>query len=87
MLRVLLYLVLLVLLVRAMTRLWKGMVEGASGQPPRSTGVSPSGVRMVRDPMCGTFVVPSRAVELVVGREAIYFCSSSCRDKYRERTA
>jgi YHS domain-containing protein len=38
---------------------------------------------MVRDPVCGTFVVPDRALMLSVGRRELYFCSSACRDKYR----
>jgi YHS domain-containing protein len=40
---------------------------------------------MVRDPVCGTFVVPDRAIALMVGRENLYFCSTACRDTYRAR--
>jgi YHS domain-containing protein len=40
---------------------------------------------MARDPVCGTFVVPERAVTLSVGRDHIHFCSVNCRDKYRAR--
>ena len=43
----------------------------------------PRGVQMVRDPVCGTFVVPDRAVTLVDGRARVFFCSDACRDKYR----
>ena len=42
---------------------------------------------MVRDPVCGTFVLPASAVTLVDGRARLYFCSDACRDKYRARTA
>jgi YHS domain-containing protein len=42
---------------------------------------------MVRDPVCGTFVLPASAVTLADGRARIYFCSETCRDKYRARTA
>jgi YHS domain-containing protein len=42
---------------------------------------------MVRDPVCGTFVVPERAVSLTVGRELLHFCSVACRDAYRTRPA
>jgi YHS domain-containing protein len=42
---------------------------------------------MVRDPVCGTFVVPDRAVRLTDGREPVFFCSTACRDKFRARTA
>jgi len=36
----------------------------------------------VRDPVCGTFVVPDRALMLSVGRQQLYFCSPACRDAY-----
>jgi YHS domain-containing protein len=42
---------------------------------------------MQRDPVCGTFVVPERAVTLLVGQQQMYFCSISCRDKYRAQLA
>jgi YHS domain-containing protein len=45
------------------------------------------GVHMERDPVCGTFVVPHRAVSLIEGRRQIYFCSPRCRDAYRARIA
>jgi YHS domain-containing protein len=40
---------------------------------------------MVRDPVCGTFVVPERAVTIADGRTTVSFCSEACRDKYRAR--
>jgi hypothetical protein len=42
---------------------------------------------MERDPVCGTFVVPERAVKLTTGREDRFFCSVACRDAYRARGA
>jgi YHS domain-containing protein len=42
---------------------------------------------MVRDPVCGTYVIPDRAVPLLDGSQRVYFCSATCRDKYRARTA
>ena len=39
---------------------------------------------MVRDPVCGTYVVPGKALELARGRETLYFCSEKCRDEYSE---
>jgi len=53
----------------------------AAEQQPREA------VHMARDPVCGTFVVPERAVSVAVGRERVYFCSEKCRDAYRARTA
>jgi len=45
--------------------------------------VPQQGVPMVRDPVCGTFVLPERAVSLTDGRTACSFCSNTCRDKSR----
>ena len=83
--RLALFLVLAVLVARAFWRLLDGIIEGASGG--RRVGVPDRGVQMVRDPVCGTFVVADRAVTLVDGRSRVYFCSDACRDRYRARTA
>jgi len=85
MLRVFIYTVLLILFARAVAKFWSGIVEGASGVPPRerSSHVPQRGVQMARDPVCGTFVVPGRAVTLSVAGEALYFCSAECRDRFR----
>ena len=81
MLRFVLILVLSILLSRIFWRIVSSFREGvAEGQRP---GVSPRGVPMVRDPVCGTFVLPERAVTLIHGRERVSFCSVACRDKYR----
>ena len=87
MLRFVIYSVLLTLFVRALSRFWGGILEGASGRPPRSTNVPQRGVAMVRDPVCGTFVVPERALTVSDGRAPVYFCSAACRDQYRARSA
>ena len=85
MLRLALVLILIVAVARAFWRIVDGIVEGISGRP--RAGRSPSGGRMVRDPVCGTFVLPDRAVMLDVGSHRVWFCSAACRDKYRARTA
>jgi YHS domain-containing protein len=84
--RLIFYAVLIVLLTRALAKLWGGLREGMSGRPPGSSAVPRKGVQMVRDPVCGTFVVPSNAFRISDGQTPVYFCSASCRDKYR-RTA
>jgi YHS domain-containing protein len=85
--RLILYLVLLVLFARAVNRLWHGILEGMQAPGRGSSSVPQRGVQMVRDPVCGTFVVPDRALSLSVGREELFFCSAACRDAYRARTA
>ena len=88
MLRFILLSLLLTLAVRAIGRLFDAFMDGMRGgdAAPR-TRVPQRGVQMARDPVCGTFVVPERAVSSVIGRERVYFCSTACRDKYRVRTA
>ncbi len=73
--------------VRAFWRLLDGIIEGATGSRRRGGQVPQRGVQMVRDPVCGTFLVADRAVTLVDGRTRLFFCSDACRDTYRKRTA
>jgi YHS domain-containing protein len=86
MLRLALFLVLAIFAARAFWRLVDGIIDGVTG--PRPRGQTPQrGVSMARDPVCGTFVLPERAVALVEGRSRLFFCSNHCRDEYRARTA
>ncbi len=82
MLRFVLLLALSIVISRMFWRIVRSFREGVAGGQ-RQPGVPPRGVAMVRDPVCGTFVLPERAVTLVHGRERVSFCSDACRDKYR----
>ncbi len=83
MLRLVLILLLIIFLARAFWRLVDGVIAGMSGQPTsRRTPVPTRGVQMERDPVCGTYVIPERAVALTDGSRRVYFCSTACRDKY-----
>ena len=84
--RFILLLILLTIAARIFWRVVDGLIEGATGQSRSKRSSAPS-VPMVRDPVCGTFVLPDRAVTLVDGRQRVYFCSDRCRDTYRARTA
>ena len=86
--RGLLFLLLLFFLARAGWRLLEGVVRGA--QEPaagrrRATPAQPAAVKMVRDPVCGTFVVPGKALSLTTGPTTAYFCSEECRSRYQVR--
>jgi YHS domain-containing protein len=86
MLRLILFLVLAIIVGRAFWRLVDGIVAGVSGRPlDGSRSVAQHGVQMVRDPICGTFLLPDRALVLSVGGTRLFFCSDACRDKYRAR--
>lgn len=81
MLRVLLEIVVLLLIARAVWRMVSGMVAISTG--PRRTAArrDPSPVKLVRDPVCGTYVSPDSAVS----DRGNYFCSDKCRNEYRSR--
>ena len=85
----LLLLVLAMVMARAISRVMGGVMEGLSGRAPRSDGgnVPARGVQMVRDPVCGTYVIPDRALSVPDGSGRVFFCSADCRDKYRARPA
>jgi tetratricopeptide (TPR) repeat protein len=74
--------VFVLLAARAFWRLVGGIVQGIAGTP-RDVAPPSRGVAMVRDPVCGTFVLPDRAVTLAAGGQRLYFCSAACRDAYR----
>jgi YHS domain-containing protein len=84
--RVLLILVLSIIVSRMFWRMVESFIEGVRGGS-RTPAPPLRGVSMVRDPVCGTFVLPDRAVTLLDGRNRVFFCSAACRDKYRARTA
>ena len=81
-LRTLLLLILVLLLVRALMRLLGGVVQGVSGSERARHRHARPPVKMVADPVCGTFVVPGKALQLARGRETLYFCSEKCRDQW-----
>ena len=60
-------------------RFVSGVIEGATG---RSKVAKPKGVSLVQDPVCGMFVVRSRAVTIKREGTVKYFCSDQCRRKY-----
>ena len=85
MIRLALVLLLFVFIARTFWRAFDGILEGLSGRPP---GTTPQrGTHMVRDPVCGTFILPGQAVTLADGSRRVSFCSTNCRDKYRAAIA
>ncbi len=83
--RFLIWALFLLVIWRAVWSLISGIVQGASVPPPGTRTPPEMGERMVRDPVCGTFVLPSRALSLDDRRGTHYFCSDACRKKYRSR--
>ena len=78
MLRVLLFALLVIFAARSLSRLFSGIVDGLAGRDRQLD----QSVHMVRDPVCGTFVVPSQELMVVRGRRVLFFCSERCRAAY-----
>jgi hypothetical protein len=80
--RLILWAILLVIVVRSLSRLLHGVLEGAGytrePNPQRSVG-------LVRDPVCGVFVVPGKSLSDGTGSSTRYFCSEDCRRKWIKR--
>ena len=86
--RYILLLLLLVFLARFVSRLLRGIMQGMAGTEPQARGRSAPNspaVKMARDPVCGTYVVPGKALEMTQGRETLFFCSEKCRTQYLEQ--
>jgi YHS domain-containing protein len=87
--RILLWALLLFVVFRTIGRLIRGIGEGARGTTTRRGhgpgAASPKGELMVRDPVCGTFVVPSRALSYRDKNGPQCFCSDTCRQAYVSR--
>ncbi len=81
MLRLLLQFILLLLIIRAVVRLFAGISRGLQEPSAKSSRAS-SAVALVRDPVCGTYVVPGRALAARDGALVRYFCSERCRDEF-----
>jgi len=64
-------------LLRIAFRFVAGVIQGLR-EPPAA---GPSGVEMVRDRVCNTFLPRERAVTANVGGREMHFCSAACRDR------
>jgi YHS domain-containing protein len=83
--RTLLIFLLILFAVRFVMRLLGAIVQGATDPNPRRRRSGSMAVKMVADPVCGTYVVPGKALQLARGRETFYFCSEKCRDQWSLR--
>ena len=76
--RLLLVAVFLLLIAWAFWKVVDGIIEAFGGLPSR--GKSP--MKLVRDPVCGTWVSPRESLGLRAGNTTHYFCSDACRAKF-----
>ena len=85
MVRALLLFLFFLFVARAFWRLVEGVARGAMGegaaapQPRRRGPAAPAAVKMTQCPVCGTYVVPEKAVTGVSKGKVVHFCSDACR--------
>jgi hypothetical protein len=93
--RVILLFLLILAAARFFWRLVEVVMKGAMGAPPfgsaqgrppgHRAGGTPVSVKMQPCPVCGTYVVPGKAISAVSAGAPVYFCSDKCRVAYQSR--
>lgn len=81
MIRVLLIAILFFIIARSFWRVVDGIMEGAGSSGRRTRTMKPA-MKLVRDPVCGTFVAPKPELSLTRRGETHYFCSERCRSQF-----
>jgi YHS domain-containing protein len=71
--------VFLVWALAAIAVVWPWL-RGRSSATPEVPGVPRD--ELVKDPVCHTYVVRSRAIRRILGGESRYFCSRDCASRY-----
>ena len=84
MVKLIVTLVLLLLIGRMVWRFMYAIFEGA-GMLKEPQDRERKAVKLVRDPVCGVFVVPSKALTSGTGTSTRYFCSEKCRQQWGRR--
>ena len=82
-LRLIIWGVLLFIIGRIVWRFMYAVFEGAGML--KDKGREPAAVKLVRDPVCGVFVVPGKALTSGSGESTQYFCSEKCRKEWSRR--
>ena len=75
--------IVLLLVLRAAWKLLANLFTVTAGARRTTATGEPRAVKLVRDPVCGTYVAPGSALSLSTGGTTHYFCSEACRAKYR----
>ena len=93
--RLALLIVLMLVAARFFWRVVETVLRGAAGPPQggarrggpfgSAQGKPPASVKMQPCPVCGTFVVPGKAISAVSGGGPVYCCSEKCRTEFQSR--
>jgi YHS domain-containing protein len=81
--RLIVWLVLLFIIGRMVWRFMYAVFDGAGML--KEDRREPAAVKLVRDPVCGVFVVPGKALTAGSGSSLQYFCSERCRQQWSRR--
>ena len=79
MVRFILLAILFVIIARVFWRVFDAVIEAARNPNDRRSAPA---VKLVRDPVCGTFVQPRTALSTTAAGQTHYFCSEECRGKF-----
>ena len=83
MIRILLLAILFMLVAHTFWRVVEGIVAGAgSGSTSRRRRSIRPSVKLVKDPVCGTWVTPREEMAVTRGGATHYFCSDACRKNF-----
>jgi hypothetical protein len=87
--RLILLFFLFLVIARTFWRFIDAIVRGATGPAPGNVQGgrpgAPNPVKMTQCPVCGTYVVPGKAISVVSGGSPVYFDSETCRAEYQSR--
>ncbi len=82
MIRFILLAILLIIIARMFWRLVDSVIEAA--RSPRESGGPTPAVKLVRDPVCGTYVPARAALSATAAGTTHYFCSEACKAKFAQ---
>lgn len=85
--RFLLLLALFIVIAKMFWRFVDAILRGAAAPPPQDgrRGAPATAVKMSQCPVCGTYVVPGKAISLASGGAPVYFDSEKCRAEFESR--
>ena len=66
--------------------LWR-IIMGPIRRPRHERKAGAKSMPLVRDPVCGTYLLPDRAIKVGTGDKTLYFCSETCRAKYHDASS
>ncbi len=81
--RFLFYLIVGVIVLTLLRSVLEAVGKAFAGGPSEPQRGPVQGAQSLKkDPICGTFVSETTAIQKTKGGETYYFCSAACRDKF-----